>query len=87
VKSFLAEPFFRFWRDIPEEVRVLAKKNYRLWRANSRHPSLRFKEVKPGVWSARIGLDYRVLGRARGDAIYWFWVGDHDEYDKLLRRL
>jgi hypothetical protein len=22
-----------------------------------------------------------------GDAILWFWIGPHDEYDRLLRHL
>jgi hypothetical protein len=87
VKSYLAEPFFRHWRLVPGEVKQLARKNYRLWKNNPRHRSLRFKPVRPNVWAARIGLDYRVLGRVRGDAIYWFWVGDHREYEKLLKRI
>lgn len=85
MKSFLAEPFFRYWRNVPPEIRQVARKNYRLWQRDPRHASLRFKQVKPGVWSARVGLDYRVLGRMRGDAIYWFWIGPHDEYERLIR--
>ena len=87
MKSFLVEPFFRYWRTVPREIRQLARKNFRLWKRDPRHPSLRFKQVKPDVWSARVGLDFRVLGRVRGDAIHWFWIGDHGEYDKILRHL
>ncbi len=38
----------RFWqayRQLPPTLRTLARKNYRLWRQNPRHPSLRFKKV------------------------------------------
>jgi hypothetical protein len=70
---------------LPGEIQTLARKNYRLWRENPRHRSLKFKEVLPNVWSVRIGLHYRALGRIRGDAIYWFWIGPHAEYDRILR--
>jgi hypothetical protein len=36
------------------------------------------------VWSVRINLQYRALGRRRGELIVWFWIGTHDEYDKLI---
>jgi hypothetical protein len=37
------------------------------------------------VWSIRVGLHYRALGLAKEDGIEWFWIGAHDEYDKILR--
>jgi hypothetical protein len=43
-----------------------------------------FKEVDPGLWSARITLQYRALGRRRGDLVVWFWIGTHREYEKLI---
>jgi len=87
VNSHLAEPFFRHWHGLPREIQTLARKNYRLWRDDSGHPSLHFKELKAGLWRARLGLHYRVLGRKRGDTIHWFWVGPHAEYDAQIRRL
>jgi hypothetical protein len=48
------------------------------------HPSLRFKKVG-AIYSARVGLHYRALARHRGDNFYWFWIGSHAEYDRLLR--
>jgi hypothetical protein len=35
--------FWRLYRALPTEVRMLAQKNYRLWSANAFHPSLHFK--------------------------------------------
>ena len=48
---------------------------------------LRFKQVKPNapVYSVRIGLNHRALGLLKDDTITWFWIGSHDEYDRLLR--
>ncbi|MBL9115377.1 MAG: hypothetical protein JNJ83_10260 [Verrucomicrobiaceae bacterium] len=78
-KSFRAE-FDR----LPTAVQELAVKNYRLWRRDPRHPSLRFKPIG-SYWSVRIGLEYRALGRIHEDTIYWFWIGHHTVYDKLIR--
>lgn len=35
----------------------------------------------------KIGMGWRVLGAAEGDEIVWFWIGSHNDYDKLLKRL
>ncbi|WP_419470248.1 hypothetical protein [Candidatus Kuenenia sp.] len=49
------------------------------------HTSLHFKSVCKGrYWSVRIGLYYRALGVPVPDGVQWFWIGTHDEYDKLL---
>jgi hypothetical protein len=53
---------------------------------DSSHPSLRFKLVHPTrpIYSVRIGLGYRALGVRDADTIVWFWIGSHDDYDRLL---
>lgn len=39
------------------------------------------------VYSARIDLNHRALGILDGDTIVWFWIGPHDEYERLLRSM
>lgn len=78
----------RYWESFrrqPKRIQNLAQKNFVLWKENPRHPSLQFKEVKPRLWSARVGLEYRVLAAFDGTTYVWFWIGPHDEYDRLLR--
>jgi len=78
----------RFWERfdrLPPTIQQLARKNFELWRHDSRHPSLRFKEVKARLWSARIGGGYRALAAFDGTTYVWFWIGKHDEYEVLLR--
>jgi hypothetical protein len=65
-------------------VRKLAKKNYGLWRDDPRHPSLNFKPVGNGIWSVRVGRNYRALGLIEEGEISWVWIGHHSEYDKLI---
>ncbi len=38
------------------------------------------------IHSARIGRDWRALGLRTGDEVVWFWIGSHDEYERMLRR-
>ena len=58
----------------------------RLFRQNLSHPGLNFKKVdeENNVYSVRIGLAYRALGQNDGEAIVWFWIGPHGDYNKLV---
>lgn len=87
--SHATRDFRRLFRGLPGEVQAAAHKTYRLWRVNPQHPGLQFKCVHPKlpIWSARVSLGWRVVGVKRGDAMVWFWIGSHNDYDKLLRQL
>jgi len=82
----------RFWaayRELPVEVRTLARKAYALFSENPKHPSLRFKKVHnyEPVYSVRVARGYRALGLLENYEITWFWVGSHADYDRLLAAL
>ncbi len=82
----------QFWKqfyELPQHVRRRAGKVYRIWRQNPNAPGLYFKRVgktRP-VYSIRIGGLYRALGLLYGDTITWFWIGRHDEYERLLKHM
>jgi len=65
-------------------IQELARKNFNLLKADSRHPSLHFKKVGD-FWSARVGADYRALAIEDGDDFVWVWIGHHEEYDRLIK--
>ena len=78
----------------PPEIQKQAAEAYRRWQENPSHPGLQFKPVSPNrpVWSARVGRDYRAVAlrepNASGeDVVMWFWLGPHEAYDRLLKRL
>lgn len=48
------------------------------------HPSVQLKPVV-GFWSARLTGAYRVLALREGNDFTWFWIGTHDEYERLLQ--
>jgi hypothetical protein len=64
-------------------VRELADKSFSLLKANPQHPSLHFKKV--GRYrSARVGLHHRALAVEAPGGLLWFWIGAHDEYEKIV---
>jgi hypothetical protein len=69
--------------ELPQPVQDLARKNFRLLKENPGHPSLQFKKVGR-FWSARVGLNHRALAVEDGPDFIWVWIGDHDEYDRLV---
>jgi hypothetical protein len=82
----------RFWKafgDLPSDVKDRVREAYKLFATDPHHPSLRLKKVhqQRPIYSARIDRAYRALGVRKGDAMIWFWVGDHDAYERLLKAL
>lgn len=76
----------RFWdcyAKLSAEQQELADKAYELLKANPSHPSLHFKKVGR-FWSARVSYSLRALAVEVSEGYLWFWVGPHDEYDRLV---
>ena len=75
----------RFWKcfdALAAEVQALARKNFELLKRDPGHPSLQFK-LLGRMQSARVGLHHRALGLPKRDGVHWFWIGSHNDYDKL----
>jgi hypothetical protein len=85
VNHFTRPSFWDFYAKLPSEIQVLADKNYQLLKENPRHPSLQLKQIGR-LWSVRITDNYRALGLDSNVGIVWFWIGQHGEYEKLLKR-
>jgi hypothetical protein len=83
VNHFASPEFWFHYRQLPEEVRILADKSFELLRTDPRHPSLRFKKVGQ-FWSARVDLRNRALAKERPGGLVWFWIGPHDRYEQLI---
>jgi len=85
LKHFAEPEFWAAYDLLSPAVRALADRNFRLLKADPRHPSLHFKRAGR-YWTVRIGLHNRAVGIADGDDIIWFWIGTHSVYDGLLKR-
>lgn len=89
MKSHLAEDFTSCFGKLPSRIQRLARKNYKIWKENPLHPGLQFKRVgkrKP-VFSVRVGIGWRAMGLRVDDAIVWFWIGSHAEYDQIVLQM
>lgn len=79
----------RFWKlfsRLPIEVQDLAAEKYGLFKRNPFHPSLGFQE-KGRVWTVEIGRSYHAIGLRTGDQMTWFWIGSHEDYNRVLNRV
>jgi hypothetical protein len=84
MKSFTTPDFWKVYAELSPEMKVQARKAYRLWQENSLDPSLHFKKVGRKLWSVRLSGNFRGLALKKGDDYYWVWIGSHDEYERLL---
>jgi hypothetical protein len=89
MKSRTVPDFWKLFRNLPPNIQRKAYKVYRLWRANPFAGSLRFKRVseREPIYSVRIGRGHRALGLLEGGTIYWYFIGNHDEYERKLQSL
>jgi len=83
MNHFTTAKFWQLYNALPSDVRALANKNYALLSTDPLHPSLHFKDTGR-LWSVRIGLHYRAAAYREGEDYFWFWIGPHAEYDKIL---
>jgi len=89
VNSHVTPGFWKLLAALPDDVRRQARSAYRQFTENPRHPGLRFKQIHGSnrLVSVRISRGYRAVGARRSpDEIVWFWVGTHEEYEKLLAK-
>lgn len=79
--------FWKLYFALPLQIQRRARRAYLQWRRDPRHPSLHFKRVseQEPLFSARVSEDYRVLGLLRNDTMIWFWIGKHEEYERVIR--
>ena len=83
MRYFASASFWEAYNKLPSKTQKLADKNFKLLKKDTQHPSIHLKKVKK-YWSARVGIKYRALAVEIEDGLLWFWVGKHDDYDKLI---
>lgn len=82
-----APRFWKLYNRLPHQEQERARKAYQMWKTNPNASGLHFKRVsdQEPIYSARVSDDYRVLGLLEGNTIVWFWIGKHDEYERILK--
>lgn len=87
--SRTTEKFRTLFALLPNVIKAQAKEAYQQFKKDPYHPGLQFKRIhstKP-IYSVRVNIDYRAVGIIKDDEIVWFWIGSHNVYDKLLKKL
>lgn len=89
MNSATTPEFWDCYNALRANMQRRADKAYVLWRDNPSHPSLVFKRVSRAepIYSARISQSCRALALVEDNVATWFWIGQHDEYDRLLEQL
>ncbi len=83
MKHFASPSFWAAYEKLPEVIQKLANKNFELLKTNPGHPSLHLKKVER-YYSVRVGKKYRALAVEIENALLWFWIGTHSEYDRIV---
>lgn len=86
MKSFATPRFWKAFEKLTSEEKRKAVNQYQIWSENPSHPSLHFKKVGANVWSVRISKGYRALALEIEGDYHWFWIGNHREYESIIRK-
>lgn len=78
--------FWKCFENLPELVQSVSRKNFDLLKKRPSHPSLHFEKVGK-LWSVRVGMDYRALAIEDGEYFIWVWIGTHDEYKRMIKKM
>ena len=79
-----SESFWAAYRGLDPSLQRRADRSFELLKNNPEHPSLHLKKVGR-FWSARIGVEFRALAVEVPEGYLWFWIGNHEEYERMLR--
>ena len=87
--SHTTQRFRKVFSHLPAKIQAQVRKAYKQFKKDPFYPSLRFKQIHSikSIYSVRINLDYRAVGLWDENEIIWFWIGTHDEYEKLISKL
>lgn len=90
MKSELTQEFITLFKKLPTRIQQSTRNNFKLWKKNPYHPGIEFKKLKSteSIYSVRVGIGWRALGvKTNSNTIVWFWIGNHNDYDRLISRL
>ncbi len=85
MRHFAAHSFWDNYERLPANIRKLADECYARLKSNPRHPSLHLKTIGR-YYSVRVGPHYRALAIEIPEGLLWFWIGTHDQYQRMLKK-
>ncbi len=78
--------FWRLYRQLDTRGKRAASSAFKKFQVDPGHPSLRFKKLSghDNVWTVRVNDSIRAAARRNGDTLQWFWIGSHNDFEKLF---
>ncbi|NMC97812.1 MAG: hypothetical protein GYA70_10100 [Deltaproteobacteria bacterium] len=84
MKHFASSHFWECYEKLPLTIKNLADKSFEILKTDPSHPSLHLKKIG-NYRSVRIGIHYRALAVEQPDGLLWIWIGNHADYDKMVK--
>lgn len=87
MKSKTTPAFRKRFTELPPEIQAQARSDYRMFQRDPHYPGLHFQQIQRGgdtLYSVRICIHYRALATMENGVLYWFWIGHHSVYDRIL---
>jgi hypothetical protein len=86
MKNKRRKRFHKLFAKLPPHIQKQAIEDFKLFKEDPYHSSLGFKVIEGDITicAVDIGYHYRALGEKIGDTIEWYWIGSHQDYDKLI---
>jgi len=89
ISSHTTADFWKCFKHLPPSAKLQATLYYKKWYRDPFCQSLQFKRIgkKNAIYSVRVGLRWRALGLMDDEEIIWFWIGSHEDYNNIIKRL
>ncbi len=89
MNPFTVKSYWKSYKGLPKKIQRDTDRKFDLWKKNPFHPSLNFKCVNTeyNIWSVRVTMDYRALAVRNEKSVIWYWIGNHNKYEQLLKAL
>jgi hypothetical protein len=84
MKNKRRKRFHKLFAKFPSHIKKQAEEDFKLFEKEPYHSSLGFKVLEGNICAVDIGHRYRALGKKVGNTIEWYWIGSHQDYDKLI---
>jgi len=89
-----SKAFIKLFKKLKKQTQLDAVEACHQWRDNPGYPSLKFGRVqntKARAFRLSIGDHYRALAVhekfGSQDYYQWFWIGTHEEYNRMIKKI
>ena len=85
ITSIRTKSFKKLFARLPTHIQKQATEDYKIFRRDPGYPGLHFERISSNrpIYSVRIGLNYRAVGEMNNNVMKWYWIGSHEDYNKL----